>query len=67
MHDYRDALLYKIERRDNFFVTCVVYLAGASAIRGDNKVSVCKSYPMKNGRKSVCGSVWCIKLILSGV
>ena len=32
MHDYRDALLYKIERRDNFFVTCVVYLAGASAI-----------------------------------
>ena len=67
MHDYRDALLYKIERRDNFFVTCVVYLAGASAIRGDNKVSVCKSYPMKNDRKSVCGSVWCIKLILSDV
>lgn len=64
MHDYRDALLYKIERRDNFFVTCVVYLAGASAIRGDNKVAACKYYPKKNGRKSVCGSVWCIKLIL---
>lgn len=67
MHDYRDALLYKIERRDNFFVTCVVYLAGASAIRGDDKVAACKSYSKKNGRKSVCGSIWCIKLILKRV
>ena len=67
MHDYRDALLYKIERRDNFFVTCVVYLAGAVAIRGDNKVAACKSYTIKNDRKSVCGSVWCIKLILKCV